>query len=125
MLGNDEGSSVKTGLYLVDSMGTGSGVGGCPKQHDAFAYCIQCFFSCCIYFYFFHFFCHMPTFNTHLVLFFFFLFLLELKDLFRRARSSGSLKTWLYGVVTVDFYKFKNISVVEMLFCSHIQRSVV
>lgn len=49
----DEGSSVKTGLYMTSGRGVG-GVGGgvsCPKQHDAFAYCI-CFFVLYIFCFF-------------------------------------------------------------------------
>lgn len=68
----DEGSSVKTGLYLV----RGGGVGGFVAQSNMTRLQIASnviFFLCCIYFYFFLIFCHMPTFNSHLVLFLFFL----------------------------------------------------
>lgn len=38
----DEGSSMKTDLNLERGHdGAGEGGGCCPKQHDAFAYCIQ------------------------------------------------------------------------------------
>lgn len=38
----DEGSSVKTDLNM--ERGHDGGGGCCPKQHDAFAYCIPFFF---------------------------------------------------------------------------------